>query len=180
MASSYASVIPVRTPAAALATPPAPSAKIETTSGFPIVPALMRYLLVFLSLAGLVVATLALRIHYSNATEPCSINEHWDCGIVNHSSYSEVAHIPVAAVGMAGYLVLAVLSFMRRRILLFSGAVVGFAFALHLSSIERDVLQVWCLYCVISQGIIALILLLSLAWMIAHEVSKRRATQAAT
>jgi vitamin-K-epoxide reductase (warfarin-sensitive) len=140
----------------------------------------MRYLLVFLSLAGVVIASLALRIHYSTATEPCSINEHWDCGIVNHSSYSEVAHIPVAAVGIAGYLVLGVLSFMRKRILLFAAAVLGFAFALHLSSVERDILQVWCLYCVISQGIIALILLLSLAWLIAHEMSKRRATQAAS
>jgi vitamin-K-epoxide reductase (warfarin-sensitive) len=138
----------------------------------------MRYLLVFLSLAGVVISSLALRIHYSTATEPCSINEHWDCGIVNHSSYSEVAHIPVAAVGIIGYLGLAVLSFLRRRILVFVAALIGFSFALHLSGVERDVLQVWCLYCVISQCIIALILLLSLAWMIAHEVSKRRATQA--
>jgi vitamin-K-epoxide reductase (warfarin-sensitive) len=134
----------------------------------------MRYLLVTLSVAGLIVSTMALRVHYSTATEPCSINDHWDCGIVNHSSYSEVAHIPVAALGMAGYLVLGVLSFARRRILLSAVAIVGFAFALHLSGIERNVLQVWCLYCVISQGIIALILLLSLVWAVAHEMSKRR------
>ena len=41
-------------------------------------------------------------------------------------------------------------------------AVVGLAFALYLSHVERDILQVWCLYCVISQGIIALLTLLSL------------------
>jgi len=140
----------------------------------------MRYLLVFLSLAGVVIASMALRIHYSTATEPCSINEHWDCGIVNHSSYSEVEHIPVAAIGIIGYLGLALLSFLRRRILLFSAAILGFAFALHLSSIERDVLQVWCLYCVISQGIITLILVFSLVWLIVHEMSKRRAARATT
>ena len=134
----------------------------------------MRYLLVILSVAGLVVSALALRVHYSTGTEPCSINDHWDCGIVNHSSYAEIAHIPVAAVGMLGYLLIGVLSFARRRILLSAVAILGFAFALHLSTIERSVLQVWCLYCVISQGIIALIMLLSLGWVVAQKVSKRR------
>jgi vitamin-K-epoxide reductase (warfarin-sensitive) len=134
----------------------------------------MRYLLVFLALAGVVISTMALRIHYSNATEPCSINDHWDCGIVNHSSYSEVFHVPVAAVGIAGYLVLGILAFARRRILFTVAAILGLVFALRLSGIERNVLQVWCLYCVISQGIIALITLLGIAWLIAHEMSKRR------
>jgi len=139
----------------------------------------MRYLLIFLALAGIVISAMALRIHYSTATEPCSINEHWDCGIVNHSSYSEVAHIPVAAVGIAGYLLLAILAFLRRRILFSSAAIVGLAFALHLSSVERYVLQVWCLYCVISQGVIGLITLLGVAWVVAHEMSKRRVEPAA-
>jgi len=138
----------------------------------------MRYLLVFLALAGIVISAMALRIHYSTATEPCSINEHWDCGIVNHSSYSEVAHIPVAAIGIAGYLLIGVCALLRRRILVCGAAVVGLAFALHLSYIERYVLEVWCLYCVISQGIIALILLLSIGWLIAHEMSKSRARKA--
>ena len=139
----------------------------------------MRYLLVFLALAGAVISTMALRIHYSTATEPCSINDHWDCGIVNHSSYSEVAHIPVAAIGIAGYLLIGVFALLRRHVLLSGAAILGLAFALHLSSIERNVLEVWCLYCVISQGIIALITLLSIAWLIAHEMSKSRAREKA-
>jgi vitamin-K-epoxide reductase (warfarin-sensitive) len=140
----------------------------------------MRYLLIFLALAGLVISIMALRIHYSTGTEPCSINDHWDCGIVNHSSYSEVAHIPVAAVGIAGYLVLGILALLRRRILLAIFAVIGCAFALHLTFIERNVLQVYCLYCVISQSIIALLSLLSIAWLIAHEMSKARMRKASS
>jgi vitamin-K-epoxide reductase (warfarin-sensitive) len=139
----------------------------------------MRYLLVFLSLAGIVISSMALRIHYSNALEPCSINEHWDCGIVNHSSYSMIGPVPVAALGIAGYIAIGILAFLRRRILLSGAAIVGLLFALHLTSIERNVLQVWCLYCVISQGIIALITLLSIAWFIAFEMSKRRTQPAA-
>jgi vitamin-K-epoxide reductase (warfarin-sensitive) len=136
----------------------------------------MRYLLAFLALAGLVISAMALRIHYSNAVEPCSINEHWDCGIVNHSSYSMLFHtIPVAAVGMAGYLALGILALARRRILFVTTAIIGLAFALRLSGIERNVLQVWCLYCVISQCMIALITLLGIAWLVAHERSKAHA-----
>lgn len=134
----------------------------------------MRYVILILALAGAAVATLALRVHYDTGTEPCSINEKWDCGIVNHSSYAEVAHVPVAAVGIVGYLVIAGLGLMRRHILLSVASVVGLGFALYLSGIEKNVLQVWCLYCVISQGIIALITLLSLIWLGWAQLASRR------
>jgi vitamin-K-epoxide reductase (warfarin-sensitive) len=139
----------------------------------------MRYFLAFLSLAGVLISVLALRVHYSTATEPCDINAHWDCGIVNHSRYAVFFHVPVAAIGIAGYLLLGVLALARRRVLFLVAAIVGLAFALYLSSIERNVLEVWCLYCVISQGIIALITLLSLAWVFAGARSRSRAPEAA-
>ena len=66
----------------------------------------MRYVLAVLGLVGAVVSGLALQVHYTIATTPCSINEKWDCGVVNHSSYSMISGIPVAAIGIAGYLVL--------------------------------------------------------------------------
>ena len=40
------------------------------------------------------------------------------------------------------------------------------AFALYLTNIEARVLGVWCLYCVISQGIIAVVTLLSIGWVV--------------
>jgi uncharacterized membrane protein len=137
----------------------------------------MRYLIALLALAGVVVSTLALRIHYSTDTQPCSINEKWDCGIVNHSPFAEVAHVPVAAIGIAGYLVLAGLSLARRRALVVTAAVVGLGFSLYLTHIEKDVLQVWCLYCVTSLGIISAITLLSLGW--AALARRSRGTAAA-
>jgi vitamin-K-epoxide reductase (warfarin-sensitive) len=139
----------------------------------------MRYFITFLSLAGILISTLALRIHYSTASEPCSINARWDCGVVNHSSYSMLHHVPVAAIGIAGYLLLGVLALLRRRILLLIAAIVGLAFALYLSSIEHNVLEVWCLYCVISQGIIALLTLMSLIWLITSERAKSQVRKAA-
>jgi uncharacterized membrane protein len=135
----------------------------------------MRYLIVLLTLAGAAVSLLALRVHYSTGTEPCSINNRWDCGIVNRSSFAVIDRVPVAAIGIAGYLVLAGLAFARQRFLLFLAALVGLGFALRLTFIEMYVLQVWCLYCVISQAIIAIVTLLSLGWLTAEYIALKRA-----
>ena len=124
---------------------------------------LLRFLIFLLAVAGIVVSSLAWQIHYSNKLEPCDINARWDCGIVNHSRYSMVGAVPVAAIGVAGYLLLGLLALARKRAWTLVLALIGLGFALYLSHIEASVLQVWCLYCVISQGIIALIAILSIA-----------------
>jgi len=136
----------------------------------------MRILIALLALAGVVIASLALQAHYSTSTEPCSINERWDCGIVNHSPYAVIAHVPVAAIGIAGYLLLGGLALARRRALLAALTPAGFAFSLYLTHIEKSILQVYCLYCVISLGIITLITVLSLIWVIAATRGGRRTT----
>jgi uncharacterized membrane protein len=121
----------------------------------------LRILLVLLSVLGAVVSTLALQVHYSNKLEPCDINAHWDCGIVNHSSYSSIHGVPVAAVGIAGYLLIGLLALLRKRGWTLATALAGLCYALYLSHVEASILQVWCLYCVISQCIIASIAILA-------------------
>jgi len=146
----------------------------------------MRPLLIILALAGIVVSALALKVHYDTGTEPCSINDRWDCGIVNHSSFAMIHNIPVvhevpvAAIGIAGYLLLGFLALARWRVLLFIAALIGLGYALHLTLIEKNVLEVWCLYCVISQGIIVLITLVSAGWLIAAQIGKSRASKQAS
>ena len=135
---------------------------------------LMRYIIALICLAGLAVSWLALRVHYSTETQPCSINEKWDCGIVNHSPYAEFSHVPTAAIGIGGYIVLAGLALARRRWLLAGAAAIGLGFSLYLTHIEKDVLQVWCLYCVISLGMISAITLLSVLWAVFSQMSRRR------
>jgi vitamin-K-epoxide reductase (warfarin-sensitive) len=138
----------------------------------------MRYLLLVLALAGAIVSVLALRVHYETGTQPCDINQHWDCGIVNHSSFAMMGRVPVAAVGIAGYLLLGVLALMRRRYLVLLGVFAGFCFALRLTFIEEYALLVWCLYCVISQCIVALMLLASLGWFTAEYLGLKRGRRA--
>ena len=122
----------------------------------------MRWILVFLAVIGIVVASLALREHYRTDTSPCSINERWDCGIVNHSPYAVFAGVPVAVIGMAGYLLLGVMAWMRAYRAMMLPVLAALAFSLYLTRIEARVLGVYCIYCVISLGIISLLTLLSI------------------
>ena len=125
----------------------------------------MRFAIFLLAICGVVVSALALHVHYSTDIQPCSINEKWDCGIVNHSRFAEIAHVPVAAIGIVGYLVLGIAALVRRRAFTLVAALIGLGFSLHLTDIEAHKLEVYCLYCVISQGIIALITLCSIVWL---------------
>lgn len=146
----------------------------------------MRWLITLLALAGITAASLALREHYRVEASPCSINEKWDCGTVNKSRFATigglfvsgpqdapppgakksllttVGEIPVADIGIAGYLLLGVLAFAKRWWLLAAAAIPALAFSLYLAYIEKNVLEVWCIYCVISLGIISLITLLAI------------------
>jgi vitamin-K-epoxide reductase (warfarin-sensitive) len=128
----------------------------------------MKYVLILLAVLGMIVSALALREHYrTEGDSPCSINERWDCGIVNHSPYATLAGIPVAVLGIFGYLLMGTLAWRRVYRLVLVVAVVGLAFSLYLAHIEAHILGVWCIYCVISLGVISFITLLSLASTIA-------------
>lgn len=133
----------------------------------------MKSLLLILAILGVLASSLALREHYRTVGDaPCSINERWDCGVVNHSPYAMLAGIPVAAIGIAGYLLMAALAFLRSYRLLLVPTFAGLAFSLHLANIEKNVLGVWCVYCVISLGIISLMSLLTLGTVVAQFVRK--------
>src|SRR5258708_9708265 len=93
----------------------------------------MRWVLIVLAVVGILASSLALREHYRTDISPCSINERWDCGIVNHSPYAMLFGVPVAVIGIAGYLLLPVLAFMKSYWVLLAAARWGLGFALHLS-----------------------------------------------
>jgi vitamin-K-epoxide reductase (warfarin-sensitive) len=133
----------------------------------------MRFLLLILAVLGVTASSLALREHYRTyGDSPCSINDRWDCGVVNHSPYAMRFGVPVAAIGIAGYLLMAVLAFLRSYRLLLVPTFAGLAFSIYLANIEANVLGVWCIYCVISLGIISLMSLLTLGTVVSQLVRK--------
>ena len=126
----------------------------------------MRLILVVLALIGIAASTLALREHYRTDTSPCSINERWDCGIVNHSPYAVLFGVPVAVIGMVGYSLLGILAFKKRCLALLPLSLGALAFSLYLAHIEKDLLGVWCIYCVASLGVISVFSLLVLGTVV--------------
>ena len=130
----------------------------------------MKYILVLLATLGIIVSALALREHYrTEGDSPCSINERWDCGIVNHSPYAVLFGVPVGFLGISGYLLMAAIAWRRAYLWLLITALAGLSYSLYLAHIEAHVLGVWCVYCVISLGIISLITLLSLGATLASS-----------
>jgi uncharacterized membrane protein len=90
------------------------------------------------------------------------------CERVQLSPYAQIAGIPVAFVGVVGYLAVLVVSlaglqepFLRRRwptdaIAVLAG--IGVAFSAYLTYLEAAVIQAWCRWCMVSAVIITLIL----------------------
>lgn len=135
----------------------------------------MKYVLILLAIFGIVVASLALREHYrTDGDSPCSINAHWDCGIVNKSPFAMVRGIPVAVIGIVGYLLLGILAWKRAYRLVLIACLCALGYSLYLAHIEKDILGVWCIYCVCSLGTISLMTLLSL---IASFTGRRATSQ---
>ena len=92
------------------------------------------------------------------------------CSIVNASGYSEVNGIPVAMVGVGGYLGILALLFLENRpgffqengsMLLFGITLVGFLFTVWLVYVEIALIKAYCPFCITSQVAMTLIFILT-------------------
>jgi uncharacterized membrane protein len=121
------------------------------------------------SLAGSLVATYLLKLHAAIAGNPgrglCTFNDTLSCDKVLASSYAELWGIPVALIGLLGFLLLFGLAAWRlwRRdrtprqlpavLLLVAG--VGLLFELGMTWVEFFIIQAFCPYCLVALGLIA-------------------------
>jgi vitamin-K-epoxide reductase (warfarin-sensitive) len=128
-----------------------------------------------LAVVGVAVSSVSLVHHYGTSKSSfCDVSETVNCDIVNRSEYSTLLGIPVALLGILGYLgVLVLTTIYRRRSrtprLLFWGAMAGLGFALYLTYIEGFVLSTWCILCLSSLSTIFAITVLSLAVMVVSK-----------
>ena len=113
-----------------------------------------------LAVAGVVVSSISLQHHYSTSQDSfCNLSQTVNCDIVNRSVYSKIGPLPVALIGILGYLAILALATIYRDIpqtptVLLSTSVLGFAFALYLTYIEGFVLAAWCIMCLTSLELI--------------------------
>ena len=109
------------------------------------------------------VSAVSLQRHYAkSATAFCDVGERFNCDIVNRSEYSRIMGIPVAGIGIVGYgVLLALVTVYRSRaetpLRLLVAAIAGLSFALYLTYVEAYVLDIWCILCLGSLGLIVAI-----------------------
>jgi uncharacterized membrane protein len=128
----------------------------------------LGWVITALAAIGLLLSALSVHNHYKKeATDYCDFGATFNCDAVNKSAYSHIGPIPVAAIGVVGYVVLLLLSRVRREkrfisALLVLGALVGAGFSAWLTYIEARVLLSYCIICLGSFASILLIAILSL------------------
>ena len=131
------------------------------------------------ALLGIAVSSVSLDHHFrTSKTSYCDFGQTFNCDIVNRSEYSTVAGVPVALIGILGYVtLLAFATFYREKaetpgiLLASSGA--GLAFALYLTYVEKFILGVWCILCLTSLFAILTIAVLSCILFL-HSVNRAR------
>lgn len=122
-----------------------------------------------LSVLGFLVAAYSLYYHYGTGQGWCDISATFSCDVVNRGEYAEIYGIPVALVGMIGYVVMFGLVWVLRkedtpewRRLLFFASLLGTVFTLYLLYIEAFVLYTFCIVCLASALVMFVIFLCSL------------------
>lgn len=130
--------------------------------------ALMRAISL-IAFSGIVVSSFSLYHHYATSeTRFCRFGQSFDCDLVNRSPYSMVVGVPVALVGVGGYLLILALATVYREkaetpLMLVIACTVGLSFSLYLTYIEGFVLAAWCVLCLASLALISFLTALSTA-----------------
>jgi uncharacterized membrane protein len=118
--------------------------------------------MVVLGLIGLGVATYLTVVHYTGAAPVCAINH--GCETVQKSKYAEVVGIPVALLGLIGYvsfLATFVLRGETARMSRVGITTIGFLFSMYLTYLELFTIHAICQWCVSSAVIMTILLIMS-------------------
>ena len=135
----------------------------------------LRILLIALTLVGLGVASYLTYVHYSGIKVACTAGE--SCTKVQTSQYSKLAGVPVALIGLIGYvaILLSLLAPEREESRLATAAmtVIGFGFSTYLTGRELWSIHAICEWCVSSAIIMTLLMCLSIWRFLRGEAGRR-------
>lgn len=120
-----------------------------------------------LAILGVAVSSVSLYHHFSTSkTSFCDIGQAFNCDLVNRSQYSSFGGIPVALIGIVGYLLIVAFATLYREkaetpLMLTIASLAGLGFALYLTYVEARVLHAWCILCLSSLATITIISVLA-------------------
>jgi uncharacterized membrane protein len=123
----------------------------------------LKITMIVLSVLGLGVASYLTYVHYSGIKPACSLGG--SCELVQTSAYSHLAGVPVALMGLIGYVsVLLLLLFPESETTRFATvavASIGFGFSAYLTYRELFSLHAICEWCVSSAVIMTMLVCLA-------------------
>jgi uncharacterized membrane protein len=133
-------------------------------------------LIQLLSLPGLLVAYYLLLYHNGTLVTTCRTGTWEDCGLVSgpNAPYSSIGPIPVALIGLVGYAVIFLLTWLpdwlpalRRYLPELLVGTIGLAllFTAGLTALEIFVIHAVCRYCLVSAAIIIVMFVLALSYL---------------
>lgn len=117
----------------------------------------LRAAILVLSALGAGIAAYLTYAHFAHVRVACATG---GCETVQSSRWSELAGVPVATLGLGGYLVLAASAASRAdlaRALGAAAAAGGFAFALFLVYVQAAEIHAFCQWCLASDALLALL-----------------------
>jgi uncharacterized membrane protein len=138
--------------------------------------------MIALTVIGLGVAGYLTYVHYSGATVICSTKGN-TCAQVQKSQYSELVGVPVALIGLLGYI--AILGSLllpeseRSRFLTACLTLGGFGFSAYLTYRELFTLHKICEWCVSSAVIVTVLMVLAIWRFLRGDVQSSGASPAA-
>ncbi len=103
-----------------------------------------------------------------------------DCSTVNASRYSEVNGIPVALIGVLGYLAILATHYFEKRnryvgqngpLMIFGMALTGFLFTIWLIYVEVALLKALCPFCITSQAAMTVIFIVAVIRLVRQTQS---------
>lgn len=123
----------------------------------------LRIALLVLAVIGLGIASYLTYVHYAGIKPACTAGE--SCTKVQTSIYSKLAGVPVALIGLLGYIAivgsLIVPQGETTRLATMAFTVVGFGFSAYLTYRELFSIHAICEWCATSAGIMTILMLLS-------------------
>ncbi len=119
----------------------------------------LRITMIVLGLIGLGVASYLTYTHYAHVKVACSLGSQ--CETVQHSAYADLAGVPVALIGLIGYVTILGLLFAPQndniRTALLTVVLIGWGFSMYLTYRELFTINAICQWCVSSAVIMTLL-----------------------
>jgi uncharacterized membrane protein len=129
----------------------------------------LRGIMILLAVAGIFVAGYMAWAELTDNETVCADVGKIDCAAVQQSAYAKTFGVPVALLGLLGYIAILGVVILEDQIALLAAygrtvvvgmALFGVIFQLYLTYIEAAVLDRWCQWCVASFVVITLLLIL--------------------